>query len=198
VLALQHLIIVVPFGLLFMWLSWPYHIVLQTYHTSGGPLARLRTFIREVFTLGLHLVIPSIYLCCGSYAEVFMFSMTSNGWLLVQLLEQLPWPAGTTSKLFTLAQCRCPTAQLLVNVETAGDMGGLQLSARRRSSFALEGCVLASLADVDVQNKRRSDILLVWQKLWATGSDTGWLEVIETAHRAGQIRHQREIGRAHV
>eukprot|EP00618_Florenciella_parvula_P016977 CAMPEP_0119473200 /NCGR_PEP_ID=MMETSP1344-20130328/4942_1 /TAXON_ID=236787 /ORGANISM="Florenciella parvula, Strain CCMP2471" /LENGTH=2127 /DNA_ID=CAMNT_0007506261 /DNA_START=134 /DNA_END=6517 /DNA_ORIENTATION=- len=109
--------------------------------------------------------------------------MTSNGWLLVQLLEQLPWPAGTTSKLFTLAQCRCPTAQLLVNVETAGDMGGLQLSARRRSSFALGGCVVASPADVDVQNKRRSDILLVWQKLWATGSDAGWLEVITSAHQ---------------
>jgi len=57
-----------------------------------------------------------------------VFSMTSNGWLLAQLLKQLPWPAGTTSKLFTLAQCRCPTAQLLANVESVGDTGTLKMN----------------------------------------------------------------------
>ena len=72
-LVLQHCAIVAPLGLVLMWASWPYHIYQQTYHTSGGWVARLSTLFREVGTFGLQFVIPSIYLVCGSYAEVFAF-----------------------------------------------------------------------------------------------------------------------------
>ena len=177
-----------------MWLSWPYHIGLQTYHTSGGPLAQLCTFVRELRKVGLPLVIPSLYLCFGSYAEVFVFSTTSDAWwLLAQLLKWLPWPAGTNSKLFTLAQCRCPTAQLLLNVEAAGDMGGLQLNVARRFSLAEEGFGPRGMRDLDAQNKKRSDVLLAWQRLWATSTDAGWLEVIRSMHQTGRLRHQRQL-----
>ena len=58
----------------------------QAHHTNGGPLARLLTLTREVATLGLRLLIPSIYLCFGSYAEVFVFSLSSSSlWMLTQV-----------------------------------------------------------------------------------------------------------------
>ena len=207
VLALQHLIIVVPIGLLFLWLSWPYHVALQTHHTSGGALAQLCTLLREVSTLGLpFMLIPSLYLCCGSYAEVFVYGMTSRTWLLTELLKQLPWPGGTTSKLFTLAQCRLPTAQLMFDVESVGDTGRLEYtSSRRRSSSSGRGTLvlmppsgepqhgprrlafcgnntLEELQSVEVQNRRRTKIIIVWQQLRATSRDTGWLKVITKAH----------------
>ena len=51
----------------------------------------------------------------------------------------------------------------------------------------------APVDDIEAQSKRRSDILLVWHKLWATGTDTGWLEVIRSAHQAGQMEHHRSL-----
>jgi hypothetical protein len=57
------------------------------------------------------------------------------------------------------------------------------VNERRRSSFALHGRHPASLGEVDLENERRSDILIVWQKLQATSGDAGWLKVIEDAYQ---------------
>ena len=139
----------------------------------------MQTFFIEGVTFGPSLVIPALYLCGGSYSEVFVFAKTKDMWLLTRLLERVPWPAGPTSKLLTLAQCRCPIAQRLADVESVGDTGTLKVNERRRSSFRQP----ASLGEIDLENERRSDILIVWQKLQATSGDVGWLKVIEDAHQ---------------
>ena len=38
---------------------------------------------------------------------------------------------------------------------------------------------------VDKENMQRAEIIIQWQRLRATGSDSGWLKVIRTAHREG-------------
>jgi hypothetical protein len=183
---LLHIVFVVPFGILSILLSWPHRAARLTFHAaSGGKLAQVQTFLVEALTLGPSLVIPALYLCGGSYSEVFVFAKTKDMGLLTRLLEQVPWPAGPTSKLLTLAQCRCPMAQLLVGVESVGDTGTLKVNEHRQSSLALHGGGRAALREIDLENERRSDILIVWQKLQATSGDVGWLKVIEGAHEDG-------------
>ena len=145
----------------------------------------MRTFLGEGLSFGPSLVIPALYLCGGAYSEVFVFAKTKEMGLLTRLLEQVPWPAGPTSKLLTLAQCRCPMAQLLAGVESVGDIGTLKVNERRQSSLALHGGGRAALREIDLENERRSDILIVWQKLQATSGDVGWLKVIKDAHQDG-------------
>ena len=196
---LLHLVFVVPFGILSILLSWPQRVVARLmYHAAGGgKLAQMQTFLVEALTFGPSLVIPALYLCGGAYSEVFVFGKTKDMWLLTTLLERVPWPAGPTSKLLTLAQCRCPMAQLLADVETVGNTGTLKVNKRRRqssfmvhfplsrSSFGLHGRDRALLEGIDLENERRSSILIVWQKLQATSGDVRWLKVIEGAHQDG-------------
>ena len=74
-LFVQHLGIVIPFGLLTMWVSWPYHVHLQARRTVGGGCAG--TFIRgacSFWQLGL----PSASLIIGHYGDVFGACMVST------------------------------------------------------------------------------------------------------------------------
>ena len=77
---LLHFGFVIPSGLVLMLASWPYLICIQTYYTTGC-WARAVTLFRETSTLGLQLVIPLVYLCFGSYAEVFTFAKVSWIWV---------------------------------------------------------------------------------------------------------------------
>ena len=185
---LLHLAFVVPFGILSILLSWPQRVARLTYHAAGGgKLAQMQTFLIEALTFGPSLVIPALYLCGGAYCEVFVFGKTKDMWLLTTLLERVPWPAGPTSKLLTLAQCRCPIVQLLPDVESVGYTGTLKVNEHPRSSLALHGGGRVALRDreIDLENERRSDILIVWQKLQATSGDIGWLRVVKDAHQNG-------------
>ena len=113
-------------------------------------------------------------LSCLSYNH--LATQVSNLWLLTQLLELLHWPAGVNSKIITLAQCRCPTAHLLVEVDSIDETGNRRQSSTRSSSRngskilvpsprrPSSGHVFEDLADAVVEGRRdsaRSSSLLV-------------------------------------
>ena len=112
--------------------------------------------------------------------------------LLVQLLEWLPWPTGANSKLITLAQCRCPTAHLLMQVDSVDENGIKRQRSLARSmsgqilnenevlvprGSATNDATMADAAEVFEQNRRRVGILVAWQELRATCSDAAAKEL---------------------
>ena len=130
----------------------------------------------------------------------------SNLVLLTELLGRLPWPAGTNSKLVTLAQCRCPTAQLLARVDSVNERGE-KIGPSSSGSFSAgsfsskqvpshdEVLVVsdskaptdrASLAATVEDNERRSNTLLLWKQLGATIGDDNWQKYID---KVGQKVH---------
>ena len=68
-IAIQHCLLIVPVGTLLMWGSWPYHVY-SAVQSTVGTYARAETLARET-QLDLSLVIPTFYLVCGCYSEVY-------------------------------------------------------------------------------------------------------------------------------